>query len=128
MSDVPPPPPAAEEPTYEAAPPPQSYENFNNNVDGDEELSDTRLFVKPFPPDVTEAEMREIFEPFGALKEIKILNGFAFVEFEEADSASQAVQNVAGKMFADYPLEVVFSKKLKPRYRVIIRNLPEGCA
>ncbi|SCU91942.1 LAFA_0F06854g1_1 [Lachancea sp. 'fantastica'] len=94
----------------------------------DGELSTTRLFVRPFPFDVQDSELNEIFAPFGPMKEVKILNGFAFVEFEEADSASRAIEEVNGKTFANQPLEVVFSKIQPPRYRMVLRNLPEGVA
>ena len=97
--------------------------------DGDSgELSTTRLFVRPFPPDVQESELNEIFSPFGPMKEVKILNGFAFVEFEEPEAASRAIEEVNGKSFANQPLEVVFSKLPAKRYRVTLRNLPEGCS
>ncbi|CEP60813.1 mRNA-binding protein NPL3 LALA0_S02e00210g [Lachancea lanzarotensis] len=94
----------------------------------DGELSTTRLFVRPFPFDVQDSELNEIFAPFGPMKEVKILNGFAFVEFEEADSASRAIEEVNGKTFANQPLEVVFSKIQPPRFRMVLRNLPEGVA
>ncbi|CCH60663.1 hypothetical protein TBLA_0D01550 [Henningerozyma blattae CBS 6284] len=108
-------------------PEPQPYYqppmHANNQV---EELSTTRLFVRPFPFDVQESELNEIFAPFGAMKEVKILNGFAFVEFEEPESASKAIEEVNGKTFADQPLEVLFSKLPAKRYRITLRNLPEG--
>ncbi|CUS23444.1 LAQU0S10e00518g1_1 [Lachancea quebecensis] len=94
----------------------------------DGELSTTRLFVRPFPFDVQDSELNEIFAPFGPMKEVKILNGFAFVEFEEADSAARAIEEVNGKSFANQPLEVVYSKVQPPRYRMILRNLPDGVA
>ncbi|SCU89102.1 LANO_0D03928g1_1 [Lachancea nothofagi CBS 11611] len=94
----------------------------------DGELSTTRLFVRPFPFDVQDSELNEIFTPFGPMKEVKILNGFAFVEFEESDSAARAIEEVNGKTFANQPLEVVYSKIQPPRYRMILKNLPEGVA
>lgn len=92
------------------------------------ELSTTRLFVRPFPFDVQESELNEIFGPFGPMKEVKILNGFAFVEFEESDSAARAIEEVNGKTFANQPLEVMYSKLPIKRFRIMIRNLPEGCS
>lgn len=92
------------------------------------ELSNTRLFVRPFPLDVQESELNEIFGPFGPMKEVKILNGFAFVEFEEAESAAKAIEEVHGKSFANQPLEVVYSKLPAKRYRITMKNLPEGCS
>lgn len=101
---------------------------YGQHGDSEGELSNTRLFVRPFPLDVQESELNEIFSPFGALKEVKILNGFAFVEFEQPEAAEQAINEVNGKTFADQPLDVVYSKKPLPRYRIIIRNLPKGVA
>ncbi|SCV01113.1 LAME_0G14136g1_1 [Lachancea meyersii CBS 8951] len=111
-------------PYYENSAPHQSH--HRGGMDG--ELSTTRLFVRPFPFDVQESELNEIFAPFGPMKEVKILNGFAFVEFEESDSATRAIEEVNGKTFANQPLEVVFSKIQPPRYRMILKNLPEGVA
>lgn len=110
-------------------PPHETQHRPRRHHDDDEgELSTTRLFVRPFPFDVQESELNEIFSPFGPMKEVKILNGFAFVEFEEADAASKAVAEVNGKTFANQPLEVVFSKLPAKRYRLTINNLPEGCS
>lgn len=107
---------------------PHSYDvppaHHHNLEEG--ELSNTRLFVRPFPFDVQESELNEIFTPFGTMKEVKILNGFAFVEFDEPESAARAIEEVNGKSFADKPLEVVFSRLPMKRYRLTIRNLPEG--
>lgn len=122
------------QPYYNQLPPgsvmPQGHmqqSNYHPNYSGlSEEKSTTRLFVRPFPFDVQESELNEIFAPFGPMKEVKILNGFVFVEFEEADSAARAIEEVNGKTFADQPLEVVYSKLPQKRYRVTLRNLPEG--
>ncbi|SCU95048.1 LADA_0G13102g1_1 [Lachancea dasiensis] len=120
---------------YEQPAPVNDYQNEQRHsyqpskrVSMDGELSTTRLFVRPFPFDVQDSELNEIFAPFGPMKEVKILNGFAFVEFEEADSAARAIEEVNGKTFANQPLEVVYSKIQPPRYRMVLRNLPEGVA
>lgn len=142
--DLPPPPPPADveepyqEPSVEQQEPqqqrqprePQPYhdEHYGALTPNEGELSTTRLFVRPFPFDVQESELNEIFSPFGPMKEVKILNGFAFVEFEESESAAKAIDEVNGKTFANQPLEVVYSKLPPQRFRMILRNLPEGVA
>ena len=128
--------PIVEEPERRSYPEPQGLEPYytapplgqHNYGQEEGELSTTRLFVRPFPLDVQESELNEIFTPFGPMKEVKILNGFAFVEFEEADAASKAIEEVNGKTFADQPLEVVFSRLTPKRYRMTLRNLPDGCS
>ncbi|OBA27534.1 RNA-binding domain-containing protein, partial [Hanseniaspora valbyensis NRRL Y-1626] len=76
----------------------------------EEKISETRLYVKPFPDDVQEHEIIDIFSPFGNIKEIKIVKNFVFIEFDNAESAKQAMVDIQGKKFADRPLEIVFAK------------------
>ena len=101
--------------------PPSAYHQ------AEERISETRLFVRPFPEDVQEAELVDIFQTFGAIKEIKILRGFAFVEFENKDDASRAMTETHGKLFADQPLDITYAKLQPIRYRITLKNLPESC-
>lgn len=92
----------------------------------EEKISETRLYVKPFPDDVQEHEIIDIFSPFGNIKEIKIVKNFVFIEFDSADSAKQAMVDIQGKKFADRPLEIVFAKLPLVRHRMLIKGLNES--
>ena len=92
----------------------------------EEKISETRLYVKPFPDDVQEHEIIDIFSPFGNIKEIKIVKNFVFIEFDNAESAKQAMVDIQGKKFADRPLEIVFAKLPLVRHRMLIKGLNES--
>ncbi|OEJ83188.1 Nucleolar protein 3 [Hanseniaspora opuntiae] len=92
----------------------------------EEKISETRLYVKPFPDDVQEHEIIDIFSPFGNIKEIKIVKNFVFIEFDNAESAKKAMVEIQGKKFADRPLEIVFAKLPMVRHRMLIKGLSES--
>lgn len=66
-----------------------------------------RLFVGNLPFDVTEAEIREFFSPVGELQEVFLPvdresgkpRGFAFIEFDEASQAAEAVRRFNEQQF-----------------------------
>jgi RNA recognition motif-containing protein len=58
-------------------------------------LEKNKLFVKGLPFELTDKELREMFEAFGPLKDCRLVTyrnghskGIAYVEFEKAVSAS----------------------------------------
>lgn len=64
----------------------------------------SKLFVGNLDFSVGEADLREAFEPFGALVSVSLITdretgrprGFGFVEYESADSAQQAIATLDG--------------------------------
>jgi len=65
------------------------------------------LYVGNFPYDVTEADLREMFQPYEPLTEVRIMGnrGFAFVELD-AQKADAAIADLNGKEFRGRPLTV----------------------
>jgi RNA recognition motif-containing protein len=69
---------------------------------------------------VEENDLRGIFEPFGTVKEIKIITdkytgkskGFAFVVMEDSQEASHAIEELNGTTLVNRPLTV---NEAKPR-------------
>ena len=61
-----------------------------------------KLFVGSLPFDFTDQSLRDLFEPFGKVKDAKIIldretgrsRGFGFVEMESADDAQKAIQSL----------------------------------
>ncbi|CCH41674.1 Polyadenylate-binding protein, cytoplasmic and nuclear [Wickerhamomyces ciferrii] len=89
-------------------------------------LSDVRLFIRPLPFDIKEEEIKDFFGPIGEVKEIVINNGFAFVEYNIADDAKRAVEELNGKQFIDAPIEIQFSRARRERHRVLVTGIAEG--
>ncbi|XP_018329520.1 polyadenylate-binding protein 1 isoform X2 [Agrilus planipennis] len=64
----------------------------------------TNVYVKNFGEDMTEDQLRTLFEKFGHITSLKIMRtddgksrGFGFVAFEDPDSAEAAVEELNGK-------------------------------
>jgi len=65
------------------------------------------LYVGNFPYDVTEADLRELLQPYEPLTEVRMMGnrGFAFIELDEGN-AGQAVEDLNGRDFHGRPLTV----------------------
>jgi len=65
------------------------------------------LYVGNFPYDTTEADVRQLFQPYEPLTEVRMMGnrGFAFVELDE-QTAGQAVSDLNGKDYRGRPLTV----------------------
>jgi cold-inducible RNA-binding protein len=72
------------------------------------------LFVGNLPHSTTEAELRSLFEPHGALERVSVVTdretgrsrGFAFVEMKNADEADKAVAALNGKELEGRALKI----------------------
>ncbi len=64
-----------------------------------------KLYVGSLPYSADESALRELFEPFGTLLSVAVINdkfsgqskGFGFVEFEDSAAADQAIAQINGK-------------------------------
>jgi RNA recognition motif-containing protein len=64
-----------------------------------------KLYVGSLPYSVDEDQLRELFEPFGQLESVRVINdkfsgrskGFGFVEFADNEAAMEAIAQVNGK-------------------------------
>ncbi|KAG7889399.1 hypothetical protein KL936_002973 [Ogataea polymorpha] len=97
------------------------------------EYSDVQLFVRPIGPHVTHEEVEEYFSQVGPLKELRLMPGYAFVEYPNPETAEKAFSEFLEKPFAGEPLQIEYAKK-KPEYakkgenRVKVSNLPPTTA
>jgi transcription initiation factor TFIID subunit 15 len=95
------------------------------------QYSTVQLFVRPISAQARHDEVQEFFAECGALKELRLMPGYAFVEYESAEIADKAFKELADKTFLGETLQVEFAKK-KPEYakkgenRVKVSSLPEG--
>ncbi len=82
-----------------------------------------KLYVGSLPYTATEDQLRGLFEPFGSVVSIRIINdkftgrskGFAFVEYESDDDALKAIEGVNGKDMEGRALVVNEARPEKPR-------------
>ncbi|KAJ3103520.1 hypothetical protein HDU97_010020 [Phlyctochytrium planicorne] len=59
-----------------------------------------RVYIGRLPRDVTEREIKKLVNEFGRTREIRILAGFAFVEFDDSRDARDAIDKLDGTRFA----------------------------
>jgi RNA recognition motif-containing protein len=72
------------------------------------------IFVGNLAPEVTEAEVAELFKPFGQITSVQLmrelftgkLRGFGFVEMPGKAHSLAAIAGLNGKEFAGRPLSV----------------------
>lgn len=73
-----------------------------------------RVYVGSLHYDLKEEDVRKVFAPFGAIRNINMSfepatgksKGFAFVDFEQGESATMALQTMNGFQLAGRPLKV----------------------
>ena len=74
----------------------------------------TRLYVGSLHYNITEAMLKAIFEPFGAIDNVQLIydtesgrsKGYGFVTYKEADSAKRALDQMNGFELAGRPMKV----------------------
>lgn len=72
------------------------------------------LFVGNLPYGTTEDALRDLFNPFGEVQQVRIMTdrdtgksrGFAFVEMAQDDAAAKAIDSLSGKDFGGRALTV----------------------
>jgi RNA recognition motif-containing protein len=73
-----------------------------------------KIYVGNLPFSATESDLRSLFEPHGDVASVNVITdretgrarGFAFVEMEEADGASNAIRALDGSDMAGRSLKV----------------------
>ncbi|GAA5986321.1 hypothetical protein JCM5350_002980 [Sporobolomyces pararoseus] len=79
------------------------------------QLSGRRLYVGRVPPDAIKRDLEDHFAGHGRLVDIRLMNGFAFVEYDRISDAEQAVQDLGQKDFMGERLLVEFAKPPRER-------------
>ena len=83
------------------------------------------IYVGNLPPDVGTNDLREIFEKFGEVTDIRLIKDqpsgkskrFAFVEMPSQEEAEKAIEEIDGKDLKERALSVSEAKPKKPRRR-----------
>ncbi|MCS7243231.1 MAG: RNA-binding protein [Candidatus Calescibacterium sp.] len=72
----------------------------------------TKLFVGNLSYQLTEDELRQTFQGYGSIKELRLLQskGFGFVEFESSESAQKALEELNGKELKGRKMRVEMAK------------------
>ncbi|KAI9831828.1 MAG: hypothetical protein M1826_002860 [Phylliscum demangeonii] len=81
------------------------------------EVSNTRLYLGNLPRNATKADVEEHFNAHGTGKitEIKLMQGFGFIEYEDAMDARDVVPAFHGSEFMGERLTVQFARGSRPR-------------
>ncbi|QRW00002.1 RNA recognition motif protein [Ceratobasidium sp. AG-Ba] len=89
----------------------------------------TNVYVKNLDPEVTEAEFKELFEPFGDITSAVLQTdaegksrGFGFVNFERHEDAEKAVNELNEKEIRGKPLYVGRAQKKAERQNELQRS------
>ncbi|CCG24753.1 Npl3 RNA-binding protein [Candida orthopsilosis Co 90-125] len=97
-----------------------------------EQAPTKQLFVRPIRSDVREEDLIEHFSAAAPVVEVRLMEGYAFLTFDNESDAGEALSKFAGTDFRDEQLQVEFAKERKEdtrgKYRLKITGLPEGTA
>ncbi|EPX70762.1 mRNA export factor Srp2 [Schizosaccharomyces octosporus yFS286] len=107
-------------------------------------MSETRLFIGRIPPQAVREDVEDFFKGYGQILDCKVMNGFGFIELEDARDARDIVNDFQGKEFMGSQIvvepargerkrrenfrEPAAAKYPRPRrtgYRLIVENLSE---
>lgn len=82
------------------------------------------LYVRNLVIDVTEEELKELFEKHGGVERVKKIKDYAFVHFDERENALKAMNALNGESFHGVSLEVSLAKPPSDRKKKeeILRN------
>jgi transcription initiation factor TFIID subunit 15 len=81
------------------------------------EVSSTRLYLGNLPREVTKEDIQEHFKSHGAgtITEIKLMNGFGFLEYDDPMDARDVVPAFHGSDLKGTRLTVQFARGSRPR-------------
>ncbi|CAH1722535.1 squamous cell carcinoma antigen recognized by T-cells 3-like [Aphis gossypii] len=95
------------------------------------ELEKNKLFVKGLPFTCTKTDIENIFKPYGALKDVRIVTfrnghskGLAYVDFEDEVSAAQALLKTDNMMIKDRTISVALSRPPERKDPSEIKSYP----
>ncbi|KAE9524706.1 hypothetical protein AGLY_014756 [Aphis glycines] len=95
------------------------------------ELEKNKLFVKGLPFTCTKTDIENIFKPYGALKDVRVVTfrnghskGLAYVDFEDEVSAAQALLKTDNMMIKDRTISVALSRPPERKDPSEIKSYP----
>lgn len=68
------------------------------------------LYVRNLIDDVTEEELKELFEQYGKVERVKKIKDYAFIHFETRDDTMNAMKNLNGEELYGSPMEITLAK------------------
>ena len=76
-------------------------------------MSDNRLFVRNLSYSVTNQQLKELFEDYGTVKSVNIIEGkgFGFIEMASQEEAEKALESLNGVEFEGRGLVVERPRK-----------------
>ena len=89
--------------------------------------SDCKVYVGDLGNNATKQELEDAFQPYGPLKNVWVARnppGFAFVEFEDARDAEDAVRGLDGRTVCGRRARVELSTGKRSRDRGPVRGRP----
>ncbi len=90
------------------------------------------VYVKNFPQEFNEDEIRQLFSVYGPISFCKVLTDsstkkkFAIISFEDEESVNNAISNANGKKLGEYSLYVVSLMKKQDRQRFLTNSNAEN--
>lgn len=69
----------------------------------------TRVYIGRLARDARERDVEKLFRNYGTIREIKLMNGFGFVEFRDHRDADDVVYAFNGKSFMGEKYELLNS-------------------
>lgn len=109
--------------------------------------SETRVYLGNLPRNIERRDIEKFFYGYGDIAEVKLMSGFAFVEFKDPRDAKDAVQDLDGKKMLGERINIEFARGGRDRrddfrsrdpdarsyprprrtgYRVIVENLSQN--
>jgi RNA recognition motif-containing protein len=82
------------------------------------------LYVRNLTADVTEEQLKSLFEEFGSIERVKKIKDYAFVHFEDRNLALQAMNGLNGRDVGGAHIEVSLAKPPSDRKKKeeVLRN------
>lgn len=76
-----------------------------------------RLYVGNLPYSVNEAQIRDLFAPFGTIENVKLIEqkGFGFVEMSSPEEAQNAMDSLNQTDFGGRTLRIDEARPMQPR-------------
>lgn len=111
-------------------------ENNNINLKEEEENTNNQVFISGIPYETTEEEIKELFEKFGKIDQIKVPKyqdsgknrGYAHIIFKNTSSANSAVAKNKQVYIQNRYLIIEYSKGEQAYERKVdLQEIPEDC-
>lgn len=73
----------------------------------------TRVFLGNLPENLSDQQVRDVFDPFGEITEVKLIKNYGFLDFTNEDDAKKAVKDMHNTHMSGNTIIVDISKGKK---------------